>query len=39
MSKAEHVEIPFWTEYILNNMEKTKSFLQEVSDGRDSTKY
>ena len=30
MSKAKNIELPFWTEYVSNNMEETNSFLQEM---------
>ena len=30
MGKTKHVELPFWTEYISNNMEETNIFLQEM---------
>lgn len=30
MSKAKYAELPFWTEYVSNNKEETKSFLQEM---------
>ncbi len=30
MGKEEYAELPFWTEYVSNNMEETSSFLQEM---------
>ena len=30
MSKAKNIELPFWTEYVSNNIEETNSFLQEM---------
>ena len=30
MGEVKHVELPFWTEYISNNMEETNNFLQEM---------
>ena len=30
MSKAKYAELPFWTEYVSNNMAATNSFLQEM---------
>ena len=30
MRKTKYAELPFWTEYVSNNMEETNSFLQEM---------
>ena len=30
MGKAKYAELPFWTEYVSNNMAATNSFLQEM---------
>ena len=30
MSKEKYAELPFWTEYVSNDMEATNSFLQEM---------
>ena len=30
MGKEKHIELPFWTEYVSNNMEETNNFLQEM---------
>lgn len=30
MGEEKQVELPFWTEYVSNNMEETSNFLQEM---------